>query len=246
MYLIALCDDEKEEIQKTENMLAIYQEKHMWLDFIIECFENADKLLYKVKKENYKPDLILMDIYMPGKPGMEAAYELRSIGNESRIIFLTASKEHALDAFGVGAVQYLVKPVQNESLFNVLDMLLKDITAERRRYILLRTDGRIQRILVNNILYCEAQKKTQHMYLLDGTKLLLHMTMAEIYGMLSCYQEFVRVGAAYIINLEYIDSLNAQNINLNTGKKIYLPRGAYKILKEQYFRYYCGGVTGYS
>ena len=75
--------------------------------------------------------------------------------------------------------------------------------------------------------------------LVDGTQLLLHMTMAEIYGMLSRYQEFVRVGIAYIVNLEYVDSLNGQDICLNTGRKIYLPRGAYKPLKEQYFRYYC-------
>lgn len=241
MYLIALCDDEADAIQKTEDMLGSYQKEHKWLDFAIEHFENADMLLYKVKEENYIPDLILMDIYMPDKLGTEVAKELRSMGNESKIIFLTASREHALDAFGVGAVQYLVKPVNETDLFKVLDMLLKDITDERNKYILLRTDGRIQRVYVNNIVYCEAQRKTQYLYLEDGTKYTLHLTMAEIYGMLSCYQEFVRTGAAYIVNLEYIDSLNAQYISLVTGKKIYLPRGAYKGLKEQYFRYYCGG-----
>ena len=116
MYLIALCDDEADAIQKTEDMLRNYQRKHKWLDFAIERFGNADMLLYKVKEGNYMPDLILMDIYMPDKLGIEVAGELRSIGNESKIIFLTASREHALDAFGVGAVQYLVKPVHEEDL----------------------------------------------------------------------------------------------------------------------------------
>ena len=240
MYLIALCDDEAEEIQKTGGMLESYNKERKWLDFTIECFGSAEGLLYKVRKENYMPDLILMDIYMPDKTGTEAAKELRDMGNKSRIVFLTASKEHALDAFGVGAMQYLVKPVQEGALFDVLDMVLEDISCKRRKYILLRADGRIQRILVNDIVYCEAQRKTQNLYLADGTKLLLHMTMAEIYGMLSCYQEFVRAGAAYIINLEYVDSLNSQDICLNTGKKIYLPRGVYKTLKEKYFGYYCG------
>ena len=240
MYLIALCDDETDAIQKTEDMLGSYQREHKWLDFAIEHFENADKLLYKVKEENYVPDLILMDIYMPDRLGTEVAKELRNIGNESKIIFLTASREHALEAFGVGAVQYLVKPINEGSLYKVLDMLLKDITDERNKYILLRTDGRIQRVYVNSIVYCEAQRKTQYLHLEDGTKYTLHLTMAEIYGMLSCYHEFVRTGAAYIVNLEYIDSLSTQYISLATGKKIYLPRGAYKGLKEQYFRYYCG------
>ncbi len=240
MYLIALCDDETGEIQRTGRMLESYQKEHKWLDFAVECFISADRLLYKVRKEKYTPDLILMDIYMPDKTGTEAAKELRGLGNKSRIVFLTASKEHALDAFGVGAVQYLVKPVCKEVLFNVLDMVLKDVSCERRKYILVRADGRIHRILVNDIVYCEAQRKIQNLYLADGTKLLLRMTMAEIYGMLSCYQEFVRAGAAYIVNLEYVDSLNAQDICLNTGKKIYLPRGVYKTLKEKYFGYYCG------
>lgn len=62
----------------------------------------------------------------------------------------------------------------------------------------------------------------------------------KIFDMLSGYKKFVRVGIAYIMNLEHIDNLNAQDICLYTGKRIALPRGAYRALKEQYFRYYCG------
>lgn len=57
--------------------------------------------------------------------------------------------------------------------------------------------------------------------------------------MLAPYREFVRVGAAYIVNLGYIDSLNARELSLNTGRKIYLPRGTYQSLKKQYLQYYC-------
>ena len=131
-----------------------------------------------------------------------------------------------------------MKPISEKELFPVLDKLLKDIEEERQKYLLLRTEGRIRRVPVNGIVCCEAHGKAQCMYLSDGTQLSLRMTMAEIYGMLSCYREFVRVGIAYIVNLGYIDSLNGQDICLNTGKKIYLPRGAYKPLKEQYFKYY--------
>ncbi len=239
MYLIALCDDETTELNKTEQMLNRYEKKYPEMDFMIELFKNADELLYMVSKKAYMPDLILMDIYMPEKMGIDAAKELRNMGNQSRIIFLTTSKEHALEAFGVDAVQYLVKPVSEEVLFPILDRFLKEVEEERRRYLLLQIEGRIQRVALNDIVYCEAQKKMQCMYLADGTKCLLRRTMTEIYEMLSCYPEFVRVGVAYIVNLGQIDSLSAQDICLNTGKKIYLPRGAYKILKEKYFRYYC-------
>lgn len=239
MYLIALCDDETAELNKTEQMLNNYEKKYPETDFMIERFENADDLLYRISKKAYLPDLILMDIYMPEKMGIDAAKELRNMGNRSRIIFLTTSKEHALEAFGVDAVQYLVKPVLEDVLFPILDRFLQEVEEERRRYLVLQVEGRIQRVALNDIVYCEAQKKTQYMYLADGTKCLLRRTMTEIYEMLSCYPEFVRVGVAYIVNLGQIDSLSAQDICLNTGKKIYLPRGAYKILKEKYFRYYC-------
>lgn len=239
MYLIALCDDEKAELNKTEQMLNNYGKKHPGTEFMIERFENADKLLDVIREKEYTPDFILMDIYMPEKMGIEAARELRDMGNRSRIIFLTTSKEHALEAFGVDAVQYLVKPVSEQMLFSMLDKCLEAVENERRKYLLLRIDGRIQRILLNDIVYCEAQKKIQYMHLIDGTRRQLRITMTEIYEMLSSYREFVRIGVAYIVNLEHIDSLNAQDVSLNTGKKIYLPRGAYKLLKEQYFQYYC-------
>lgn len=63
--------------------------------------------------------------------------------------------------------------------------------------------------------------------------------MTEIYGMLSAREEFTRVGVSYIVNLDHINSLNGQELSLDTGKSIYLPRGAYQPLRERYFAYYC-------
>ena len=178
---------------------------------------------------------------MPEITGMEAAKELRNMGNASRIVFLTTSREHALEAFGVDASQYLVKPVSEERLFAILDRFLLEAEEERRRYLILRIEGRICRVAISDMIYCEANGKTQCLYLADGTQYQLRLTIAEIYEMLSEYQEFVRVGAAYIVNLGQIENLNATEISMNGGYKIYLPRGAYKTLKEQYFRFYCEG-----
>lgn len=245
MYLIALCDDEPEELERTEKMLNHYEKQYSGLDFVIRRFENADELLYLIREENYMPDMIFMDIYMPDKKrnshplGIEAARELRNMNYKGRIIFLTTSKEYALDAFDVDALQYLVKPVLEDKLFPVLDSLLKDIKEEQKKYILLRIEGRLVRVSLNEIVCCEAQGKMQCLYLSDGTKCILRMTMTEIYEQLSQYQEFVRLGVAFIVNLGYIRSLNAKEICMDNGMKIYLPRGTYKGLREQYFRYYC-------
>lgn len=63
--------------------------------------------------------------------------------------------------------------------------------------------------------------------------------MTEIYEMLAGYREFVRVGAAYIVNLDHVESLSTQEVHMDSGKKIYLPRGSYHPLRERYFNYYC-------
>ncbi|MDE6924167.1 MAG: LytTR family DNA-binding domain-containing protein [Acetatifactor sp.] len=246
MYQIALCDDETTELEKTENWLSDYEKKNPGTEFMTRCFENADELLRLVREKSYMPDLVFMDIYMPGKKqnpyplGMEAARELRRMNYRGKIVFLTTSREYALEAFDVEALQYLVKPVSEEKLFSVLNSLLKDIEEERKRYILLRIEGKLVRVALNDIVYCEAQGKTQRLYLADGMQCILRMTMTELYEQLSQCREFVRIGVAFIVNLGYIGSLNAKEICMDNGMKIYLPRGTYKGLREQYFNYYCG------
>ena len=239
MYMIALCDDEEADLDKTEQMLRIYESVHPDMEFIIKRFQSADHLIDCVMHHGYAPDCVLMDIYMPEKLGIEAARELRDMGSRVKIIFLTNSKEHALDAFAVEASQYLVKPITNDRLFAVLDKFRAEEEEARRKYLLLRIEGKLQRVLVNEIVYCEAQGKVQYLHLSDGTQYHLRRTMAEIYEMLAGYREFVRVGAAYILNLEHIESLNAQEVQMDNSKKIFLPRGAYHPLRERYFSYYC-------
>jgi len=245
MYLIALCDDERAELEKTAKLLSGYEKEHPGMDFVTQCFENADELLYLVREENYEPDLILMDIYMPDKNsdicprGIEAAKELRSMNYKGKLIFLTTSKEYALDAFDVNALQYIVKPISKDRLFSVLDSLLEYIEDERKKYIMLKIDGRLMRVPLNDIVYCEAQGKTQCIYLENGTKCVLRMTMTWIYEQLEHCQEFVKIGASFIVNLGHIDSLNAKEIHMDNEMRIYLPRGTYKSLREQYFSYYC-------
>lgn len=139
---IALCDDETTELKKTEEILGAYKQKHRNTDFMIERFESADELLYMVREGKYSPHLIFMDVYMPGETGesvplgIEAAKRLRDMGNGAKLVFLTTSKEHALDAFDVEAFQYVLKPIQQDKVFSLLDRFQKEAEEEREKYIL--------------------------------------------------------------------------------------------------------------
>lgn len=243
---IALCDDETAELTKTEKMLGAYEQEHIDADFTIERFESTDELLCMVSEGKYSPHLIFMDIYIPGETGesvplgIEAARQLRDMGSEAKLVFLTTSKEHALDAFEVEAFQYLLKPVQSDKLFSLLDRLRNKLEEEREKYILLRVEGMLTRVSLNDIVYCEAQGKYQCIYMEDGTEVMQNLTMTRIYEMFSVCQELVKVGVSYIIHLEHIVSMNAQEVLMDNGRKIYLPRGTYRTLREQYLDYYCG------
>ena len=238
---IALCDDETAELNKTEKILDAYEQKHTDTDFIIERFKRADELLCMVREGKYSPQLIFMDVNMSGESvplGIEAARRLRDMGNGAKLVFLATSKEHALDAFEVGAFQYVLKPVQPDKLFPLLDRLQKKTKEKRAKYILLRVEGTLKKVSLNDVVFCEAHGKYQYIYMADGTEIQQNLTMTRICEMFSTCRELVKVGVSYIVHLKHIVSLNTQEMLLDNGRKIYLPRGTYRSLLEQYHDYY--------
>lgn len=110
MYHFAICDDEQGECSKIMTLLERYRKTSPNCDFIIKSFFSIHALYDQIKAGSHF-DLLLLDINMPDKTGIEAACELRKGGYEYPIIFLTTSREHAVDAFDVDAAQYLIKPV---------------------------------------------------------------------------------------------------------------------------------------
>lgn len=242
MYHIALCDDEQTEVIKTKKMLSNYRKSHSKPDFEIEVFENAEQLLIKVQ-DGYAPDLILMDIYMDGKTGIEAAKDLHEMGNGSRVIFLTTSEKHAVEAFRVDAAQYLVKPVSEEEMFPLLDRQFEILNEKRQKYVALEVDNRAFRIMVYDIVYCEAQGKRQYLHLTDGTQLCVRMSMTGLEELFLPYGEIVRIGKWYIINMDHVEGLDSHAVQMDSGLTLYLPRGAYQPLRKQYIAYYTGGLS---
>lgn len=106
-------------------------------------------------------------------------------------------------------------------------------------YLLLKDARKIRRVAARDIVYCEAQKKQQYIYLTDGSSLIQHESMTKLHQMLSCCPEFVKVGAAWLVNLDHVESLSASELQMDCGRKIYLPRGTYQTLREQYYDHYC-------
>lgn len=239
MFQIAICDDEIEELDKAEYTLENYRKQHKTCDFCVQRFTDAEELLQKIQNKEYAPDLLFMDIYLPDRLGIDVVKELRGMGNGCRIIFATTSTEFALEAFRVNADQYFVKPIMEKELFPVLDKLFEKAGRDQKKCLSLQNGSRIYKVSLQDIVFCEAQKKSQNVYLVDGGQLQVRMTMTKIYDLLAGSPEFVKVGISYIINLEHVDSLNTRELQMDNGETIYLPRGSYHPLRESYFGYYC-------
>lgn len=92
---------------------------------------------------------------------------------------------HALEAFGVGAAGYLVKPFEREAFFRTLDSVTSRSESERRRNVLLKVDGEVRSVAVRDILCCEAHRNEQCIFLADGSEVRLRITTGELFDLLA-------------------------------------------------------------
>lgn len=237
MIELAICDDESQEIERTRGMILQYIKAHPQYEIKIHTFSAPLELLSFVE-ESGGFDVLLLDIYMSGIKGIDAARELRSLGDEGEIIFLTTSRDHSLEAFEVNAAQYLVKPYLEESLFAALNKVMKRIEVDRRAKIVLKTSEGISRIAPRDVVYTETSRNNyQWIHTIQGQKLEVRMTSAELFTLLSVNKFFIRCGVSLNLNLKYIRQISKNTISFDTGEQIAYPYRSYKKLKEEFLRF---------
>ena len=169
---------------------------------------------------------------------MSIATELRSRGVKSPIIFLTSSTDHALEAFGVDAVDYLLKPYTQEKFDMGMDKAMRNITFHKDNNIVLKVDNKYQNISVSSIIYCEAEDKYQRFYLENDEGLLVRISGTELYKLLSEFDFFYHCGRSHIINLKHISRVTPNGVLFKNVIKLSLPRTALAGLRSVFFDYF--------
>jgi len=121
--------------------------------------------------QSLEPDIILMDIRMPGMDGIEAARHIAKLDEPPAVIFTTAFSDHALEAFETHAVDYLLKPVKQDRLRAALDAATRPTRAqatrsddvlselEPRQHICARVRGNLVLVPIDSIFYFHAEQK---------------------------------------------------------------------------------------
>lgn len=236
MLKIAICDDEKEFCDSAERMLKLYMEEK-GVSFQADTFGVPSDLADMTEKGTIY-DVYLLDIYMPGVTGMSIATELRNRDIKSPIIFLTSSTDHALEAFGVDATHYLLKPYTKDSFYVGMDKAMQSIASHKNDSVILKVDNDYRSIPVSKLIYCEAEDKYQRLYLENGERLLVRISGMELYKLLSEFDSFYHCGRAHIINLNHISRVTPDGAVFKNGMQLNLPHTVLAGLRSAFFDYF--------
>lgn len=237
MYRIALCDDVAAELEMVESLLTEYEREKRNGRYVIDKYTSGEALLAAVREKRECPDILFLDIFMSGKTGLEAALELRQLGIKAPIIFLTTSPEYALEAYAVDALQYLVKPIEKEKLFHAMDIAFGILQKDAEDFIVIRVAGGVRQFSPDAVIYCETQKNYQVIHL-EEMDLRVRMTGGELYGILERFPQFCRCGSSFILNLQHVTLVEREEINMDNGSRIYIPKSKIAEFRKAYFSYY--------
>lgn len=161
-------------------------------------------------------DLVVLDIAMPGLGGMELASILAQFSEPPAIVFVTAHEEHALEAFEVGATGYLLKPVDQHRLANVLGRIVPARVShdeESLEFVPVETPGRTLLISRGEVAWAESAGDYVRLHTFDDRALLVRLSMGrleEAWG----NEGFARIHRQYLVCLRAIRELRSEGAQM--------------------------------
>jgi two-component system, LytTR family, response regulator len=180
---------------------------------IKESFSSSSEAFHYLDEKS--ADLIFLDIEMPDMTGLEM---LRNLPDHPLIIFTTANKEYALEAYDHRTVDYLVKPLEYprflKAVLKARDILntTSEKTVQKWDFVLLKSEGVFIKIFYKDIIFIEATG--DYIYINTATKKIpIHVTLKTFASKLP--NEFIRVHRTYIINTNYLQTLEDNTISVN-------------------------------
>ena len=217
MIKAIIIDDEMHCIKRLEFMLADVK------DIVEICgvFQSVETGIKAIKE--IKPDLIFLDVEINNETGFDLLKKVPAINFE--VIFTTAYDKYAVQAFKFSALDYLLKPVEENELMQALNKLHEKIASKQTakkfeslfhnlnatnntsKKICVPVVNGIEFITVNKILRCESDINYTTIFMLNKQKLTVAKTLKEFEELLSDYN-FYRVHNSHLINLAYIKHYN--------------------------------------
>lgn len=181
-------------------------------------------------------DILFLDIMLGATNGMELARKIRRTDHGVQIIFLTGVKDYVFEGYEIGAVRYLLKPVEEGELNRTLSLCCERLSQKSRECLVFRYQGESLRIAFSDILLVRVRGH----YLQMQTRDKIFEWKGSMNGLKESLDEkrFVFANRSELVNLEYVTRITRQECFLENGETLEVSRGAYKGLNEAFMEYY--------
>ena len=233
-YKIAICDDSDADRQYVLNMV------NRWAAGAghvvhIDTFTSAENFLFHYAEES-DYDILLLDIEMGAMDGVTMAKKVRQNNEMVQIVFITGFADYISEGYEVSALHYLMKPVNENKLFAVLDRAAAAMQ-KAERVILLTVGGEMIRLPVSQVQYVEAFSHTVAI-VTERDTIQVKMPISEVEKLLG--DKFIRCHRSYLIGLKHISRLSKTAVILDNGKALPLSRSAAPLVHKAFISYYTG------
>lgn len=231
MLRLCICDDKEANVLDLRRLVQMFSEEHPEVPIQIEVFQSAYDLLDYIN-ETGGFDLYLLDIIMPDLSGIELAKRIRRRGETAEILFLTVSREYAVEAFGVKASNYLVRPIQKSDFDREILSCIQRLAPKENPALMLKTKDGFRKICIRELVMVESFNHSRACTLADGTTIETTATLSSLFAQLRSYPCFFMPHRAYVVHLDYVNGITASELLLSNGKKIPVSRKVYTELKS--------------
>ena len=222
---IAICDDSQRDAEYVRNLLELWA-KEKGISLHTECFVSAESFLFQYAEEK-DYDILLLDIEMGAMDGVTMARNIRRENETVQIVFITGYSDYIAEGYEVAALHYLLKPVNQEKLFGVLDRAAEKLR-QNERCLNMQLSGELVRIPLREIRYLDVH---QNYVTVHGKKdYTVKRSLGEFESQLG--EDFFRAGRGLIVNLNRITRVTKTDVYLSEGSVLPLPRGAYEALNR--------------
>ncbi len=236
MLNVCICDDDAGDAARVRDLARRFAGEHPEFPMKLQTFSSAFDLLEHLETAGGF-DVYLLDILMPQIKGLEVAERIRDRGEAAEIVFLTSSPEYALDAFGVAASGYLLKPVEKGQFDRAMLAAARRATRPEEAAMVLKTREGLRKVLLRELAAVESFNHDRVCCLTDGSTLVTGDTLGALMERLSGDGRFFSPHRAYIVNLEHVTALNDNHVVLSTGQRVPVSRASMAALKRAYMEF---------
>lgn len=236
MIQIAVCDDNIDELSNMVQLINKYRiSRNINCEYAV--FPNGFELISAIEKGK-RFDIYCLDIIMPGFMGIDVAKEIRTFDKTAPILFFTSSSEFALESYSVKAINYVLKPISKEKFFFTLDEVLEQIKAEKDQdaFIVKSKDG-IHKILISNLVFVEVIGRNVLYHMQSGKIIECSESFNNVCDNLLKYKCIIKPHRSYLINMQYVDSINNHQVTLQSLSSVPIAQGKTREIKQQYLNY---------